>query len=131
MTNLRQKIEQDLGSSLEGAWGLPVELIAPDGTRINTSQNDGDTLVGQVLYDTIRVNPDTGEEMVVNNPVVTLRRSSLSQVPAPGEIWGVRIPINPDPEADFEDFLLDKSRPPEGGRSIGFIRLYLRKAVQS
>lgn len=135
MVNLREKVEADLEKTLEGAWKLPVTLIDPDGNEITESANSPDPLNplrlgGQVLYDIVRVNPDTGEEMVVNKPVVTLRRSSLSRVPVAGEKWLVRIPTTPDESATLEDFLIDQTRPPEGGRSIGFIRLYLRKAAQ-
>lgn len=131
MTNLRERVERDLVTSIEKEWGLPVKLVSPDGVIIETSVHTGNALVGQVLYDTVRINPDTGEEMVVGNPVVVLRRSSLSRVPEPGEKWIVKIPTSPSESAALEDFIIDPSRPPEGGRSIGFIRLYLRRAVQS
>lgn len=130
--NLREQAESDLSFTLEGAFGLPVTLIAPDGAIQSKSANDITAdLVGQVLYDTVRVNPDTGEEMVVNNPVVVLRRSSLDRIPIPGEKWIVKIPVDPLTTAILEDFLIDETRPPEGGRSIGFIRLYLRRVQQS
>ena len=122
--NLRERTEQDLAYSLEGDWALPVTLISPDG---ETQADIG----GQVLYDTVRVNPDTGEDMVVNKPVVSLRRSSLDRVPVEGEKWIVKIPLDPRTDAALADFMLDPTRPPEGGRSIGFIRLYLRKVIQS
>ena len=128
--NLRERAEADLFVSLEGAFGLPVELIAPDGTSITLSENDGETLVGQVLYDTVRINPETGEDVVVNNPVVTLRRSSLSRIPVAGEKWVVKIPTTPSVAADKSLFVIDPTRPPESGASIGFIKLYLRKAQQ-
>lgn len=131
MTNLREIAESHLATSIEKEWGLPVKLVSPDGVIIETSVHTGEDLKGQVLYDTVRINPDTGEEMVVGNPVVVLRRSSLSRVPESGEKWIVKIPTSPSESATLEDFIIDPSRPPEGGRSIGFIRLYLRRAVQS
>ncbi len=129
--NLRQRAEADLKTSLEKDWGLPVVLISPDGDTIDTSENSGEPLTGQILYDTVRVNPETGEPVIVNNPIVTLRRSSLSRVPAAGEKWVVKIPVDPDPDADIADFVISKARPPEGGRSIGFIKLFLQKAKQT
>ena len=68
---------------------------------------------------------------MVNNPIVVLRRSSLERVPVAGEKWLVKIPIDPVEGSTIDDFIIDPTRPPEGGRSIGFIRLYLRKAEQS
>ncbi len=131
MVNLRQQAESDLGLTLEGEnWGVLVKLVAPDGARIETNQNTGEPLKGQVLYDTVRINPDSGEEMVVNDPVVSLRRSSLSQVPKAGETWLVEIPVDPTIGAPFVQYVITSDRPPEGGRSLGFIRLYLQKAKQ-
>lgn len=132
MVNLRERVEQDLSFSLEGTdWGLPVQLVAPDGTvQIFKKDSTEDLLMGQVLYETIRVNPDSGEEIVVREPVVTLRRTSLNRIPAEGEKWAVKIPEKPSLTANLITYLLDESRPPEGGEAIGFIRLYLIEAGQ-
>lgn len=127
--NLRQKAEADLSRTLEGDFSLPVILVDPDGNEI-TENVSGTTLKGQILYSTTQTDPETGEPIIVNNPIVTLRRSSLSRVPIPGERWLVRIPIDPTEGADIIDFIIDHGRSPEGGRDIGFIRLYLRKAEQ-
>jgi hypothetical protein len=111
-------------------YGLPVELIAPGGTKQTNSANDPDNLLaGQVLYDTRAEEPETGAEIVVHKPVVTLRRSSLDRVPADGENWTVRIPETPIDGAPMVDFALE--RPSEDGGAIGFIRLYLMRVVQS
>jgi len=129
--NLRERSEQDLKFSLEGEWALPVVLIDPDGNKLDTNQNTGEPLTGQVLYDSVKDNPQTGAPVVTNKPVVTLRRSSLSRTPEAGEKWFVQIPVDPSTTATLESFQLDKERPPEGGRSIGFIRIYLRRVKQS
>ena len=132
MVNLREKAEADLATTLEKEWGLPVQLVDPDGNEITQSFNDATLLLrGQVLYDTVRVDPETGEPMIINEPIVTLRRSSLERVPIAGENWLVRIPVDPSESAAFIDFVISPTKAPEGGRSIGFIRLYLRRAVQS
>jgi hypothetical protein len=129
--NLREQAEADLAKSLEGDFGLPVELITPNAAIINTRQADSSPLVGQVLYNSKDVDVDTGLQIVVNRPVVTLRRSSLSRIPIAGEKWIVKIPINPSETDTLIPFVLDESRPPEGGQSIGFIKLYLRAIQQS
>lgn len=130
-SNLRELAESKLSITLEGRWALPVILVTPDGDIISESLNDDLGLRGQIKYDTVVTNPETGEETVVNEPVVSLRISSLSRVPKAGEKWAVRIPTTPSVSATKEDFLIGTDRPPEGGSSIGFIRLYLRRAVQS
>ncbi|MCK5219318.1 hypothetical protein KAR10_07345 [bacterium] len=127
--NIRKLAEADLSKTLERDFGLPVILIDPDGNEI-TENLDETTLKGQTLYSITRIDPETGESIVVNNPVVTLRRSSLARVPVPGEKWLVRIPIDPTDGAEVIDFIIDPDRSPEGGRDIGFIRLYLRRTSQ-
>lgn len=125
--NLRLRAERDLGKTLEGVWGLPVFLTAPDGTAINECV-DGRPLTGQIMFDYVTANPDTGQEFVVYAPVVTLRKSSLSRVPKAGEKWLVQIPDRPDPDAVKKSFVLSPDRPPEGGDSLGIIRLFLQAA---
>jgi len=129
VVNLREQVESDLAITLEGDFKLPVILISPDGETQDKSANDPTAdLVGQVLYDTLIQNPDTGAEMVVHKPVVTLRRSSLSRIPQSGEKWVVKIPTTPSYSAAKETFFLE--RPLEDGGAIGFIRLYLMRAIQ-
>ena len=130
MTNLRVQAEKDQSFTLEGDFGLPVELMGPDAKIINTDIN-GNPLVGQVMFDYVTDSPETGQPIVVNEPVVTLRISSLSRVPQPGEKWTIKIPTSPSTTAPLETFNLDSNRPPEGGLSIGYIRLYPRKLEQS
>jgi hypothetical protein len=124
VVNLREQVEADLAFSLESEtdWGLPVILTDPDGVEYST-------YYGQILYDTLAVDPATGAQVIVHKPVVTLRVSSLTRVPADGENWKVSIPTSPDRTATKETFLLE--RPSEDGRSIGFIRLYLIRPRQS
>jgi len=121
--NLREQIEADLAESLENPddYGLPVILISPDG--------EVQDLNGQVLYDTKRVDPETGLDMIISTPVVTLRRSSLTRIPLAGEKWAVRIPETPSSTATKTTHAIERA--PEEGKSIGFIRLYLKKAVQT
>jgi len=114
--SLRELIESDLATTLEGDYALPVVLVSPSGVRYEVT--------GQVLYNSIDEN-----EHFTNSPVVTLRISSLARVPAAGENWAVRIPQNPSEDDTLVTYILDK--PPVHCRSIGFIKLYLTKAIQS
>lgn len=130
MINLREQANKDLGFTLEGEFALPVELIGPDGKLYNTNILTGEPLGGQVLYDTNEENPDTGAIITSNEPIVVLKKDSLARVPQPGEKWVVRIPVTPSSTAQKESFVLDRDRPPQGGNSLGFIRLYLRRNRQ-
>lgn len=124
MVNLREQVERDLAISLEGQWSLPCDLIDPDGI-IYTQ------VPCQFLYDTVIMDPETGERAVSNEPIAVFRRSTLSRVPVAGEKWLIRAPEYPSPDAPLVDFIISATRPPEGGASLGIIRLYLRKAEQS
>lgn len=131
MENLRVQIELDLADSLEGEWKVPVELTSPDGITQTHSVNDPDSLLGgQVLYFTRRENPDTGEIVVVDQPVASLRISSLLRVPQNGEKWFIKMPTSPVVGADYETFVFTPTRSNEHGTDIGFIRIYPQK-IQS
>jgi len=131
MENLRAATENDLHDSLEGEWKIPVELIDPDGNVQNMSAlNPLETLGGQVLYYAKQMQPESGEPVVVYQPVVTLRIASLRRVPVPGERWIINMPIGPrvgDPIYSFP-FGVDKSL--MHGTDIGFIRFYPQRIDQ-
>jgi hypothetical protein len=131
--DLRAIIEADTYETLEGDFGLPVELLNPtDGIRqTNSVNNPTEELMGQIFYETMNMRPETGLDIVVHKPWVSLRRSSLERVPSAEDYddWIVRIPIRPSRTATKVSHRIH--RPPEGGESIGFIRLYLEKIEQS
>lgn len=127
--NLRERIEEALARTLEGEFALPVILISPDG-ETQDKLADETPLRGQIIYGLARLNPETGEDVVVDNEVVVLRRSSLTRIPKAGENWIVKIPETPSTTAAMVHRSLSATRPPEGGRSIGFIRLYLQEVEE-
>jgi hypothetical protein len=124
LANLRALAESHLSVTLEGAWAIEVDLIGPDGKKQLG-------LKAQVLYDRTEQNPATGQPVIVNEPVVVLRYSSLNPAPAsPNEKWHISMPVSPVASAEKADFVLDPSRAIEGGRSIGIIRLYPKRVRQ-
>lgn len=132
MVNLREQAESDLGFTLEGGdWGLPVELVAPDGTvYVSPVSNPETKLTGQVLYNTQEFDPDTGMDVQIPRVVVSLRKSSLARVPANDERWIVKIPETPSTTAPLVSYALS-GKPIQDGGSFGFVRLYLEKLEQS
>lgn len=128
--NLRERAESDLAITLEGEWGLPVELVDPAGNEIKTDIS-GNELRGQVIYEQTKINPNTGEEMIVNEPVITLRRSSLSRVPVAGEKWVIRYPGSPSENAVKVTGVLSPTHAPDGSTSLGIIRLFPQKVRQA
>jgi hypothetical protein len=132
MENLRAAIESDLNDSLEGEFGMAVELTSPEGVQqIYSKNNPSELLKGQVLYFSRREDPETGETIVINQPVVTLRISSLINVPQAGENWYIKMPVSPQEGALKQRFVFSPTRSPEHGTDIGFIRLYLQKIDES
>lgn len=130
-TNLRQLVESDLYETMEREWKIPIELTAPDGNKqIYSVNNPSERLGGQVLYYSRRESPTTGEPIVVNEPVVSIRISSLIRVPVAGEKWIIKMPISPRDGAAWHTFLVTSDRSPESGTDIGFVRLYPQRIVQ-
>jgi hypothetical protein len=130
MEGLRCQIEKDLHEALEGEWGLPVELTTPDGkTQKYSVNNPSELLKGQVLYFSKVENPEVGS-VIVNQPCVTLRISSLIKTPQASEKWLIRMPISPRPPYVFQSFAFTCDRFPESGTDIGFIRIYPEKIEQ-
>jgi hypothetical protein len=130
--NLRELAVADAKTLNVRDWGLKVEFTDPDGNRYITDNETGEELRAmQILYDYRKINPDTGEEIIVNDPVVVMARLSLARIPEAGERWHIRMPADPSTAASLEDFVLTSTRSPEGGRSLGFIRFYPQKVKQS
>ena len=122
--NLREHIATNgLKASIEGNFGLSVVLIDPDGDTIDTNE-DGNTLKGQVLYDRIGEDPETGDEIVVKEISVSLRKSALSRVPQAGETWKISFPLDPADPNTLTTHLLTKNKAPVTGGSIGFIKYF-------
>jgi hypothetical protein len=125
MESLRVTCEKDLHDSIESEWGVPVELTSPDGeTQRYSMNNPSDLLMGQVLNFTRREDPQTGETIVVKQPVVTLRISSLIRVPLDGERWIIKSRFSPLADAPLRSMLFSSDRASEDGSDIGFMRLY-------
>jgi hypothetical protein len=130
--NLREQIEHDLGESLEREWKMPVELTDPDGqTQIYSVNNPTERLGGQVLYFSRQENPVSGETIVIKQPVVSLRISSLIRVPVAGETWYIKMPTSPRAGSPWISYFFTADRAPEDGADIGFIRIYPQRARQS
>ena len=131
MINLRTQIELDLADTVEAEFKMPVQLTGPDGiTQVYKKDSITDLLGGQVLYTTRRVNPETGEVIIVNEPVVTLRISSLNRVPQNGERWYIKFPVSPVVGATYQSFTFTPTRATEGGQDIGIIKIYPQRIEQ-
>lgn len=129
--NLREHIATSgLKISLEGNFSLPVILIDPDGNVIDKNE-DGDQLSGQILYDRDNELPETGDDLVVNEIQISIRKTALSRVPIAGEGWKIAFPLDPSDSDTMTTHLLTEDRAPIDGSSIGFVKLFPGEAIQS
>jgi len=129
--DIRKHIATDgLKLMVEKNFSSLVELVAPDGTIINTNE-DGDPLRGEVLYDRDAIDPETGDLITVSTTKITLRKSALSRVPVAGEKWGIKFPINPATPTVLSTFKIGTGKAPTDGQSIGFISLFPGELDQS
>jgi hypothetical protein len=132
MEDLRATQERDLIDCIDGEFGDDITLVGPDGTIYDTSAIDATkALRGKIRYRPIRVDPETGETIIVPGPVVSIRIRSLQIVPADGENWLVKMPVSPEAGAALTDFLLTEDRAIERHDDMGFIKLYLQKPEQT
>lgn len=129
--NIRTHIAtKGLKTMIEGNYGLPVVLISPTGSTISTDEN-GNTLKGQVLYDHDSLDPETGDLMSTQELRVTLRKTALSRVPIAGETWKVSIPLDPSEPDAMTTYIMNEDESPVDGQSAGFITLKPKNVDQS
>ncbi len=121
-------IEADLGVTIESDFASRVILIPPTGTPITTSLHGG-PLYGRFTRDFQDVTPE-GDVVTVFEPMLILRLSSLSRVPAPSENWAIRVERSPG-SGTYTTYKLGATRAPQTAQSIGFIRLPLQETEQS
>ena len=130
--NLRERAVLDIKNQNLKNWALPVELIDPDGNKYDTDYESGETLQAvQILYDRRDLDPNTGETVIIHEPVIVIALSSLERIPAAGEKWGIKFPLDPTDPDTLSYYLFTGDRAPEGGNSLGFIRIYPFKVEQS
>lgn len=113
-----------VASQAHSVFGTTVILTGPDG--IPSTYED-------CIFNSNRttISPDSGEEVVVFNPVASFPRSSLVTIPQNGEKWTVEAPLDPLLPDVTTVMSLDKNKSIEGGRSLNTIILYLNQVKQS
>ena len=125
MENLRAEIEKDLSFSIENDWGSVVELTTPEGQTQKFSMNEPlKKLKAAIRYFTSKEDPVTGGTIIVNQPVVTFRISSLIRIPDDSDKWFIKMPISPVVGAPMESFVFTGDRFATHGTDIGFLNVY-------
>ena len=131
MENLRATQEKDLADCIESEFGSDIILTSPDGTIYDKNANDlTKNLRAKVRFFTEQFDPETGGSIIVHKPVVSIRISSLTVVPADGENWYIQMPVSPEVGATVDKFLFTPDRAIEDGVDMGFIKIYPTKPEQ-
>ena len=108
--------------------------IAEDGwdeVEIKYEENgEAETVPARVLRNSVNVNPDTGEPMIVNIASVTVRISTLTHVPGENETTQIRIPESVVSGASILDYISTETRP-NFKNAIGFMTFFPQLAEQS
>ena len=123
MVNLREIVESDLEKTLEGDFGQTILLTPPGGVEFEAR--------GRIDYNTQDSDPDTGAPILVQVSSVTLRKSTLAQIPAAGENWFIKIPESPVAGAALLNRAMSTTRAPKNGDAIGTIQVFLQEVDQS
>ena len=116
-----RQAELDL-SIAEAGWDT-ADFKYEDGTI----QND---VPAQILRNSVDINPDTGEPMIVNIASVTVRISSLTHVPTENETTQIRILESVVSGASILDYISTETRP-NFKNAIGFMTFFPQLAEQS
>jgi len=77
-------------------WGLPIVAEPPTGEIITADFATGSQLYCVQYHGiTARLDPDTGEDILVQEPTMTIHVDSLLHAPKAGEKWFFKIPVVP------------------------------------
>ena len=121
--NLRALAESDLAKTLENETsGFGMEVIITLVSDSNVTQ----TLGGKIVYAYDEIESDTGLPIIINQPMVTLRISTLTSVPIDGENWYFDIPESPVVGASVKRYVYDSKCVRRGSKSIGFMSYPLK-----
>lgn len=117
-------METDLGITIEADFASRCSMVDPDGNVITTSVHGG-ALSARFTDDYVSTG-QSGEAIIVKDPMIIMRISSLARVPKGGEAWSF---CN---LRTGKLYVLDgQTKVPERADSIGFVRLYPRQVTQS
>jgi hypothetical protein len=123
--NMRETIAQDMQSILSNPkeFGLPLELVGPDGV-----EQTG--LYGFITYARVNVT-ETGNEVMVRKPVVTVSKRDLNRIPLSTDFgkWICRIPDRPYTTESLTTYVVEQVL--AGGDSFDFVQLHLTAAEQT
>ena len=133
MESLRETAEKDLYDCIESEWGSVIEIMSPMGvTQRYSANNPTELLKGSVRMYSRRENPETGEPVVVDQPSVTVRISSLTTVPHAEDTdnWIIRFAPSPVHGTLLKSYTFTIDTAAEKGTDMGILKLYIHEISQ-
>ena len=130
--NLMQRLREKGRDINKRFFGLEYSVIGPDGVVRTHEANDPETKLKteQILFNTIEIDPRTGEEIEISSPNITISVDSIDPAPKEGENWIFTLPVDASPNAETKQWAMNKNRF-EREPALGKIRLYMVELEQS
>lgn len=129
MNRLLREIQKVTEEVIEKEVGQKVVLIDEDGREYEKSAlNPENDLKGFFVSESLEYDINTGMEVVVDAPVLSLPLRALERIPQDGEKWFIRIQTDPFSD-DLTSFTV--SGPPKNSKTIGYINLKLQIVGQN
>jgi len=131
MEDLNATVEADLVDTIEGEFGTKVNIIYSSGSIQEYSKNNPEKyLKGMFRYYKLGINPDTGEGLVIDNPSILLRLSSMDEKIEDGDKAVMEITVSSFAGSPVLQFVVEESRATEGSSDFGEIMYYLKQVGQ-
>lgn len=133
--NLLRVIRRKTKQLNEGHFGVPFRAVGPDGIwkEFDASYPIEDE-VGlktlQINYTSIRIDPNTGDDVVVANPFIAIHTECLAPFPEPGEGWIFELPESLEENAPLKMFAMSADRLLRED-VLGAVVIYLMEVKQS
>lgn len=131
MSNLLQFLSTASKQVNESLFGVHFRAVGPDGIWKNIDAESGEPLkTMQIIYNSVDEDVQTGAEVIVRTPNVTISNRCLNPFPSPGEHWVFEVPENPMPGASMKQYAMSRDREYRED-VLGVTTIYLIEMAQS
>lgn len=128
---LYRMLNEKTRSVNQNRWGVEYSAMGPDGVWQTVDAESGNPLKTiQVVYNSVEYKPETGEEVVVRDPNITISTRDLDPFPKEGENWVFRLPESMNPGASTKLYKMKKQNFLRED-VLGTCRIYLGEVKQS
>lgn len=129
MNNLQRVLRGKTRVINSKRWGFAFVALGPLGEQ-STDHTTGTELKSlQNISNTIKVDPESGEDIIVRNPQLTFSIDSMNPIPKAGEDWMFKIPTGSDSDEPSVWYKMSKDHVYQNDE-LGVITVHLIKIVQ-